>query len=72
MTTENKSNNISLNDIASCVSLIDVVSQRGAIKGSELTTVGVLRDKLSNFLEEAKKSEEEKTQETDNTTDDSN
>ena len=46
--------NISLSDIANCLNIIDVVTQRGAFKGQELTTVGSLRDKFSLFLEQNK------------------
>jgi len=49
---------ISLNDIMGVVSLIDIISSRGAFKGAELTTVGSLRDKLSLFLEQNKPKEE--------------
>lgn len=45
---------LSLQDISACVQVIDVVSQRGAIQGNELTAVGALRDKLVGFLEAAK------------------
>jgi hypothetical protein len=45
---------LSLQDISASVQVIDVVSQRGAIQGNELTAVGQLRDKLVAFLEAAK------------------
>lgn len=45
---------LSLQDISACVQIIDVVSQRGAIQGNELSPVGQLRDKLVSFLEAAK------------------
>jgi len=45
---------LSLQDISACVQVIDVVSNRGAIQGNELTAVGALRDKLVSFLEAAK------------------
>jgi hypothetical protein len=44
---------ISLQDISACVQIIDVVSQRGAIKGNELQAVGTLREKLVAFLRAA-------------------
>ena len=50
--------NISLNDVISVVSVIDIVSSRGAFKGQELTTVGGLRDKLALFVEQNKPKEE--------------
>ena len=37
---------ISLQDIATVVQLIDVVSRRGGIEGRELAGVGMLRNKL--------------------------
>ena len=49
---------ISINDIIGVVSLIDIVSSRGAFKGQELTTIGTLRDKLALFVEENKVKEE--------------
>jgi len=52
--------NISFNDIISIVSLIDIVSSRGAFKGQELTTVGSIRDKLAIFIEQNKPTEEPK------------
>ena len=50
--------NISLSDIANCINIIDIVSQRGAFKGSELTSVGTLRDKLNLFVDQNNKEEE--------------
>lgn len=44
---------LSLQDISACVQIIDVVSERGAIKGNELQAVGGLRDKLVTFLKAA-------------------
>ena len=49
---------ISINDIANCLNIIDVVSQRGAIKGPELTSVGQLRDKFALFIEQNKPPED--------------
>lgn len=43
--------NLSLQDIELCVRIIDLTSARGAIRGEELTTVGVLRDRLVRFLQ---------------------
>lgn len=50
---------IGLNDIISILSIIDVVTSRGAFKGTELTTVGQIRDKLSSFVEENRPKEPE-------------
>ena len=52
---------ISMADISACVQVIDIVSQRGAFKGAELSSVGTLRDKLAKYIEQnAPKEEEEK------------
>ena len=53
---ENKG--LSLNDIGACVSIIDIVTKRGAFEGSELADVGAVRNRLSVFLEAAKASQE--------------
>ncbi len=44
--------NITTSDIQSIVNLIDVASQRGVFKGSELLTVGSLYNKLTHFLKQ--------------------
>lgn len=41
---------ISLADLVDIVNLIDLVSQRGAIQGNELETVGALRKKFVDFV----------------------
>ena len=41
---------ISLQDIATVVQMIDVVSRRGGIEGNEMAGVGMLRNKLEVFL----------------------
>jgi hypothetical protein len=41
---------LSLNDLAAVVRLIDVVSKRGAFDGTELTAVGQIRDKFATFV----------------------
>ena len=41
---------ISLQDIATVVQMIDVVSRRGAFEGNEMAGVGILRNKLEMFL----------------------
>lgn len=45
--------NISVNDLAAVIEIIDVVTARGAIKGDEMLAVGTIRNKLSTFIEEA-------------------
>jgi hypothetical protein len=42
---------LSLNDIAAAVRLIDVVSPRGAFQGTELAEVGTLRNRLAAFVQ---------------------
>jgi hypothetical protein len=42
--------NLSLQDIATVVQLIDVVSRRGGIEGRELAGIGMLRNKFEVFL----------------------
>jgi hypothetical protein len=44
---------LNLNDLAAIRNLIEVVTQRGAFKANELSSVGVLFDKISAFLEAA-------------------
>ena len=43
---------ITLNDIATALQVIDVVSRRGAFQGNELRGVGMLRDKLELYLQQ--------------------
>jgi hypothetical protein len=45
--------NLSLGDIGAIVSIIDICSKRGAFEGSELETVGGLRNRISTFLAQA-------------------
>lgn len=49
---------LSLNDIALCLLVIDTVSQRGAIRGDEMADVGALRNRLKAFLDSMKPAEE--------------
>lgn len=42
---------ITLQDIANAIKVIDVSSTRGAFKGEELSSVGTLRDKLDSYLQ---------------------
>jgi hypothetical protein len=41
---------VSLQDIATVVQMIDVTSRRGAFEGNELQGIGMLRNKLEAFL----------------------
>jgi hypothetical protein len=46
----NQTASFGINDLRTMLNLINVFVARGAIKPNELTTVGELHDKLSNFL----------------------
>jgi hypothetical protein len=58
--------NISLQDIYTVVSIIDICVKRGAIEGSELSTVGIIRDKFAAFIEQNKPKEVKEPAETEN------
>jgi hypothetical protein len=45
---------LSLNDIMGAVQIIDIVTQRGAIKGEEMVSVGTVRERFVAFLRHAK------------------
>jgi hypothetical protein len=42
---------INLGDFNAVIRIIDVASKRGAFEGTELSSVGAVRDKLSAFVE---------------------
>ena len=42
---------IGIQDIANAVQIIDIVTERGAIKGGELSSVGGVRDRLAAFVQ---------------------
>ena len=44
---------LNLSDIRACVSIIDIVTKRGAFEGVELSDVGAVRNRLDNFLRAA-------------------
>jgi hypothetical protein len=50
---------LSYNDITAAVRIIDVTTQRGAIKGDELVQVGTIRERFVAFLRHAQESGEE-------------
>ena len=57
---------IGANDLVNMASIIEICSQRGAFKASELKLVGTLHDKLSNFIQkmqETQKAEAENAEE---------
>ncbi len=49
-TEPTKAPELNLNDLAAMRSLIEVVTQRGAFKATELSAAGQLFDKLNAFL----------------------
>ena len=49
---------LSLQDIATMVQIIDLCSKRGGFEGPELETVGALRNRVVTFLNEASKGQE--------------
>lgn len=51
ITMENKQ--LTVADMASLKSLIEAATQRGAFKAGELSTVGMLYDKLAYFVEQS-------------------
>ncbi len=42
---------LSIQDIAACVQLIDLVTTRGAFQGAEMLQVGGLRERLATFVQ---------------------
>lgn len=56
---------LTLNDLASVIRLIDVISSRGGFKGEELSEIGALRDKYLSFLQAASPSSEVEAEEVD-------
>ena len=48
---------LSLNDIANAISVIDIATSRGSIRGEELTQVGALRDRFVAFLKAAQEAQ---------------
>lgn len=49
---------LSITDLLAMRNLIDVVTQRGAFKANELSSVGVLYDKLDAFVDASQKTQE--------------
>lgn len=56
-----KAPELNMNDLTAMRNLIDVVTTRGAFKANELSSVGILFDKLSAFLEAAQIASAEQT-----------
>ena len=49
---------VTLQDLAMVVNVIDLVTKRGAFEGNELFPVGSLREKIAQFLTEQQKAAE--------------
>jgi len=45
---------LTLEDLSSVLSIVDVATQRGAFRPKEFTAVGKVYEKISNFLEQVK------------------
>jgi hypothetical protein len=56
---EQQAPGITLNDIVAAVQIVDVVTQRGGIKGEELLSVGTVRERFVAFLRHAKEQGQE-------------
>ena len=52
-TDEPNEQGLNLSDIRACVTIIDIVTKRGAFEGAELADVGSVRNRLDNFLNAA-------------------
>jgi len=50
---------LSLQDIATCVQVIDICSRRGAFEGQEMEGIGALRNRVAKFLDANKPPEAE-------------
>jgi hypothetical protein len=49
---------LGVGDLAAMVQVIDVVSERGAFKGPELESIGILRGRITRFIEANKAAEQ--------------
>ena len=50
---------LSLQDMATCVQIVDLCSKRGAFEGPELEIVGGLRSRLAKFIEASQPKDEQ-------------
>jgi hypothetical protein len=53
---------LTVNDIAAALKIIDVVASRGAFTGKELSQVGAVRDRFAQFVAEYQESAKESTE----------
>ena len=47
--------NIAITDLKNVLVLIDLITQRGALRGSELSSVAALYEKINQFVSETEK-----------------
>ena len=59
MTEEVQQAQLSIQDIVAAVQVIDISAKRGTFEGTELSQVGMLRDRLAVFLKSQQPAEEE-------------
>ena len=57
-TNQGEAPSIGIQDLHVLLQIVDVSAERGTFKGSELSSVGAIRDKLANFVEFARQTEE--------------
>ena len=57
-TPEQAAPTLGVGDLATMVQVIDVVSERGAFKGPELESIGILRGRITRFIEANKAAEQ--------------
>jgi hypothetical protein len=55
--------NLAISDIASLLQIVEVVSQRGAFRAEELSSVGALYDKVKAFIVASTPAAEQPTEE---------
>lgn len=48
--SEEQNTGINIIDLQNVVKIIDAAAERGAFKGNELTSVGVVRDRIASFV----------------------
>jgi hypothetical protein len=59
--TTSQAPDININDFSAILRIIDVASTRGAFKGEELSSVGIIRDRVAAFVQYHTPKEEEET-----------
>ncbi len=55
-------NQLTIQDLAIAVNMIDAAVERGAFKGNEIYNVGQVREKLASVVIEAQRAQEEANQ----------